>query len=142
MGLSACSANWCISAAKSICPSSSSGWIIQIQHYFIIRLDRPDSALLHHQVIFSSYFVRLIIHLVGGFRHHTVVRDISIRFLLYRGQNFCKLLLFISKHPHYPSLGRRASQLEYQASYQQLSLSGGRPFAWANSIEDTYVLGY
>ena len=23
---------------KSICPSSSSGWIIQIQHYFIIRL--------------------------------------------------------------------------------------------------------
>ena len=35
--LSACSANWCISTAKSICPSSSSGWIIQIQHYFIIR---------------------------------------------------------------------------------------------------------
>ena len=37
LGLSACSANWCILAAKSICPSSSSGWIIQIQHYFIIR---------------------------------------------------------------------------------------------------------
>ena len=37
LGLSACSANWCISAAKSIYPSSSSGWIIQIQHYFIIR---------------------------------------------------------------------------------------------------------
>ena len=38
LGMSACSTNWYISAVKSICPSSSSGWIIQIQHYFIIKL--------------------------------------------------------------------------------------------------------
>ena len=73
----------------------------------------------------------------------TVVKDISIRFLLYRGKKFCMPLLFLSEYPHHPLHGRRASQHEYQAGYQQWSLSGGRLFAWANSIEeDTYVLGY
>ena len=53
LGLSACSTNWCILVVKSICPSSSSGWIIQ--------------------VTFNSYFGRLIIHPAEEFHHHTMI---------------------------------------------------------------------
>ena len=119
---------------------------------------RNLSAIVHHQVgssrfnttSSSGYIQQLLceIDYSSSWRgspsyRGTMVKDISIRFLLYKGQNFCMLLLFLSEHPHHPFPGRRASQLEYQASYQQLSLSRGRLFAWANSIEeDTYVLGY
>ena len=49
-------------------------------------------------------------------------RDKAIHFPIYRVQNFCMLLPFIPEHLHYPSIGKRTVQLEYQASYQQCSL--------------------
>ena len=66
LGLSACSTNWCISTAKSICPSSSSSWIIQIQHYFIIRF---YSAVASRDWLFSQLEGFAIILWYHGQRH-------------------------------------------------------------------------
>ena len=119
---------------------------------------RKLSALVHHQVgssrfstsSSSGYIQQLFQEVdysssrrVSPSYRVTVVRDKAIRFLIYRGQNFRMLLLFISEHLHYPSPGRRVVQLEYQASYQQCPLSGRRCSAWANWFEEyIHVLVY